>query len=53
MQAQWPTLNRIALGQIKSDNNNQMIIVTVCFWDTIEPALDDYSKNLILVSLIK
>jgi hypothetical protein len=53
---QCPLLNRITLGQHKSDNNNQMIQITDVFcvllrydWATIS----DYNKRLTLFSVIQ
>ncbi len=51
---QCSPLNRIALGRFKSDNNNRMIQLTeVCCYCTNGPAISDYNKRLILLTVIQ
>ena len=56
LQVQCPPLNRITLGQHKSDNNNWLIQLTDIFvycWGKMGPAVSDYNKRLILLSVIQ
>ena len=55
IEIQCPPLNRITLGQHKSDNNNQLIQLTDVFvycWGKMGPAVTDYNKRLIVLSVI-
>jgi len=56
IQIQCPPLNRITLGQHKSDNNNRMIQLTdlVCVHLRYNgPAIYDYNTRLILLTVIQ
>ena len=51
-----PPLNRITLGQPKSDNNNRLIRLTNVFvycLDKVETETSEYNKRLILLSVIQ
>jgi hypothetical protein len=53
---QFPPLNRITLGQHKSDNNIRMFQLTdvfMYFYGINVPAIFDYKKRLILLSVIQ
>ena len=53
---QCPLLNRITLGQPKSDNNNQLIQLTdgfLYYLGRIVTAISDYNKGLIPLSMIQ
>ena len=56
-KVQCPPLNRITLGQHKSDNNNRMIQLTdvfcVLFRYIMGSPLSDYNKRLIQLSVIQ
>ena len=50
---QCSPLNRITVGQYASDNINRMIQLTDVFCVLFRPAMADYNKGLILLSVIQ